>query len=47
MHVVEIWGTDGTWAINDIMQVRFVKRCLKIRKFAANGIEERETMYRT
>jgi len=27
MHAVEIWGTDGTWAITDIMQVRFVKRC--------------------
>lgn len=29
MYTVEIWGTDGTWAITNIMQVRFVKRVLK------------------
>jgi hypothetical protein len=28
-------GTDGTRAVTDIMQVRFVKRCLKNQKIAA------------
>ena len=29
MYAVEIWGTDGTWAVTDIMQVKFVKKMLK------------------
>ena len=29
IHAVEIWGIGGTWAITNIMQVRFVKMALK------------------
>jgi hypothetical protein len=32
MHVLEIWGTDGTWTITDITQVRFEKVVLKNSK---------------